>query len=320
MEEIREQYGYVYLTICLSNLKIYIGQAKRKEFDKKYLGSGKYLKRAIEKHERENFECKQINIAFSREELCEQEKFWIKYFRDLGYIMYNITSGGEFGDAMTYNPNRKEIGRKISKGQLNSEEFQKATRSKERGDKISKSRLASKKAKDSYSSKERNDKISKKHKGTKSKRDISPHCLESHALNILKQFHNDKCWKNPNYTYEEQKERRKINISNRVGKKREKYKKSKKKRKIRTKEHSENISKSKIKANKKRKELGINLLKRKKFKQKRGTCQNCLEEFALNILTKYHGDRCFKNPNIDIEAEILRRKKGKYKPKSNETS
>ena len=39
-------YGYIYITTNLINNKIYIGQHKSKNYDKKYLGSGLLLKRA----------------------------------------------------------------------------------------------------------------------------------------------------------------------------------------------------------------------------------------------------------------------------------
>ena len=43
-------YGYIYKTTNLINGKIYIGQHKSEEYDSSYYGSGKLIRRAIEKY------------------------------------------------------------------------------------------------------------------------------------------------------------------------------------------------------------------------------------------------------------------------------
>lgn len=92
-------YGYIYITTNKINGKIYIGQHKSKEYDEKYLGSGKYLRRAIQKYGKENFENRIIEWCKDKQELCEKEKYWIRKYGTLdNEIGYNITPGGEFGD------------------------------------------------------------------------------------------------------------------------------------------------------------------------------------------------------------------------------
>ena len=92
-------FGYIYITYNKISKKIYIGQHKSSKYDKEYLGSGKYLRRAIKKYGKENFENYIIEWCKNKEELCEKEKYWIRKYNTLdNSIGYNITPGGEFGD------------------------------------------------------------------------------------------------------------------------------------------------------------------------------------------------------------------------------
>lgn len=96
--QIKDPYGFVYITTNIKNGKRYIG---KKVFDmgskwKSYLGSGVALKHAISKYGRENFKKHIVAIAFTEEELCFIEK---QYINLLGAVQsedfYNIASGGE---------------------------------------------------------------------------------------------------------------------------------------------------------------------------------------------------------------------------------
>ena len=89
-------YGYIYKTTNKLNNKIYIGQKKSNIFlNEKYLGSGKYLLRAIDKYGKENFEIELIDTANSRKELSDLEIFYIKKFNSTDHtIGYNIAKGG----------------------------------------------------------------------------------------------------------------------------------------------------------------------------------------------------------------------------------
>lgn len=88
-------YGYIYLTTCTVNGKIYIGQHKSHEFDYQYYGSGKALKNAIKKYGISNFTCQLIESCDSKEHLNEREVYWIDYYQSRDTIRgYNITAGG----------------------------------------------------------------------------------------------------------------------------------------------------------------------------------------------------------------------------------
>jgi len=88
---------YIYLTTNLIDGKQYIGQHRGDENDA-YLGSGKIIKKAIEKYGKENF--KKIILEFCKEEeLDEKEKYWIKYYNAYeDENFYNLSEGGQGGD------------------------------------------------------------------------------------------------------------------------------------------------------------------------------------------------------------------------------
>ena len=97
-------YGYIYKTTNIVNGKIYVGQKKSKEFlGQRYLGSGKYLKCAIQHYGEDKFVVSLIKTANSKEELNDLEKFYIKKFNATDYdIGYNIANGAVGGDTYTH--------------------------------------------------------------------------------------------------------------------------------------------------------------------------------------------------------------------------
>ena len=66
--------GYIYKTTNKINQKIYIGKHQSSEYDNRYFGSGKILRRAIEKYGIENFANEMIDTADTDEELNQKEK------------------------------------------------------------------------------------------------------------------------------------------------------------------------------------------------------------------------------------------------------
>ena len=90
-------FGFVYMTKCKENGKLYIGQKKFNHGFETYLGSGVAFKEAVKKYGKENFERIILQIAYSKEELNDYEIKYIELFdasekhnRDF----YNIALGG----------------------------------------------------------------------------------------------------------------------------------------------------------------------------------------------------------------------------------
>ena len=112
-KEIRDPYGFIYITTNLVNGKRYLGQ---KEFNqnnwKTYLGSGIAFKKALEKYGEENFSRNIICICYSEEEL-NQIEYELSVFFDVveSNDWYNLVLGG--GVSRGWHPS-EETKRKIS--------------------------------------------------------------------------------------------------------------------------------------------------------------------------------------------------------------
>jgi group I intron endonuclease len=116
-----EAYGYIYLTTNKINDKRYIGQHKSKDWDYSYYGSGKYLKRAINKYGIESFTCFPLAWAWNKNELNRLEIEYIAHYKP----EYNLTKGGQNNGS---GPRSEETKRKLSKahkGKKLSEEHKK---------------------------------------------------------------------------------------------------------------------------------------------------------------------------------------------------
>lgn len=89
-------YGFIYLTTNIKNGKMYIGQARyRANLSKKYLGSGKEIRQAIEKHGRSSFTREILFEAFSKEDLDWAECHFIAEADAVkSRQYYNISPGG----------------------------------------------------------------------------------------------------------------------------------------------------------------------------------------------------------------------------------
>ena len=87
--------GYIYEIKNKINNKIYIGQTiKSPSQTKNYLGSGKYIKRALEEYGRENFTKRVIEEWDTKEQLNEREMFWIDALNTKEPYGYNVMNGG----------------------------------------------------------------------------------------------------------------------------------------------------------------------------------------------------------------------------------
>jgi hypothetical protein len=108
------------------------------------MGSGKLIKRAIDKYGNNNFYKELICESDSRKYINEMERFFIKYYDSTDpKIGYNIAKGGDGGDTYSgikeRNPEQfKLIRRKISeKGSNRSKEYWEMWAQKRKGRKLS---------------------------------------------------------------------------------------------------------------------------------------------------------------------------------------
>lgn len=117
-------YGYIYLTTNLINNKKYIGQHKSEIFDPNYRGSGKRIKKAIQKYGIDNFSTVPIEKCVDKMDLDNKEKYYISLYNavtDKNY--YNIALGGSGAQVLFQTDETK---RKISlanKGKKRTEEM-----------------------------------------------------------------------------------------------------------------------------------------------------------------------------------------------------
>ena len=109
-EIVNTKFGFVYITEHISKGKFYIGKKSFANNWRTYLGSGKYLKRAIDKYGKDDFKRHIVHISESDEESCEVEKeLIIKYNAIDDEMFYNIHEGGSGGNTMLgYTDEQKE--------------------------------------------------------------------------------------------------------------------------------------------------------------------------------------------------------------------
>ncbi len=106
----------VYKTINKINNKFYVGYDTKN--DSTYLGSGKILKRAIEKYGRENFVKEILEKCNNEQELVKREIYWIDRLnatnKDIGYNIATGGNGGRLGDEVNEKRKKSLTGRKFS--------------------------------------------------------------------------------------------------------------------------------------------------------------------------------------------------------------
>jgi len=91
------KYGYIYVTVDLMNDSLYVGQRASSRFKSNYLGSGRYIEQAVQKHSELNFKVVFICWASSQIELDKLECFYIAEVRRIygrRRRVYNVASGG----------------------------------------------------------------------------------------------------------------------------------------------------------------------------------------------------------------------------------
>lgn len=87
----------IYQTTNKINGKIYIGKHKTANLDDGYLGSGRYLQRAITKYGVDNFTCEVLHLLNSEEEMDAKEREIVNAEFLKRDNVYNLKLGGEGG-------------------------------------------------------------------------------------------------------------------------------------------------------------------------------------------------------------------------------
>lgn len=97
MTSLDNQHFLIYKTTNLINGKIYIGKHKTRCIDDGYMGSGKWLKRAISKYGIENFAREILHECSSEEEMNAKEAELVTEEFCLHGDTYNLCVGGQGG-------------------------------------------------------------------------------------------------------------------------------------------------------------------------------------------------------------------------------
>lgn len=292
----------IYKATNLVNEKVYIGQTirtldyRRRGHEDPNEKNQMLIARAIRKYGKENFSWTQIDFATNQIDLDGKEIFWIRTYmstnRNLGY---NISGGGNGGINWFENhPDKEAIGKKMSNSAKNkppitdearknlsiaisgSEKHKAVMASEEYRKNLSNSQLISEKFQKATRSKEKGENVSKAKKGVKQKLGTCIYCKRVLGLNMITKFHNEHCYMNPTIDKVVERKRRSDWVTD---------------------------------------ETKLNLSKKLKNKKKpTGICIHCNVEMDLSNLLRYHNEHCYENPNVNVEAEKLRRK---FKIKNN---
>lgn len=88
----------IYKTSNVLSGQYYIGCHQTLNLDDGYLGSGKYLKRAIKKYGKENFKFEILHVATSKEEMFKLERSIVNEELVHDPLSYNLKLGGSGGN------------------------------------------------------------------------------------------------------------------------------------------------------------------------------------------------------------------------------
>lgn len=113
------KHSYIYKITNLTNGKTYIGRRiNNNESWEQYYGSGKLITKAIHEEGKNNFSKSLIEYC-SEETTQQREEYWIKYYKSLGKVEYNISLSGYANTAKgSYWPYMSDEERKVASKNL----------------------------------------------------------------------------------------------------------------------------------------------------------------------------------------------------------
>lgn len=94
MVELLDKYNFCYITICLINWKMYVGDHSTDNLNDGYLGSGICLTNAIKKHNKSNFIRIDLEFFKTKQEAFNAQEKYIKIFKTIRPKGYNISPMG----------------------------------------------------------------------------------------------------------------------------------------------------------------------------------------------------------------------------------
>lgn len=111
--------SYIYLVTNNINGKQYVGQHKyhKSGIDSSYKGSGVLLRAAYEKYGIENFTMELLEEC-SNEDMNPLEQLYIEQYNTLTPNGYNICEGGGIYDTISHHPNKEDIIRRSTEGNI----------------------------------------------------------------------------------------------------------------------------------------------------------------------------------------------------------
>ena len=93
----QKKYHYIYKTTNLKNSKYYVGMHSTDNLEDGYMGSGKRLRRSLNKHGKENFKFEILEFFSDRKSLIEREKELVNEELLKDSLSMNLKKGGEGG-------------------------------------------------------------------------------------------------------------------------------------------------------------------------------------------------------------------------------
>ena len=93
----QKKYHYIYKTTCKVNGKYYVGMHSTDDLNDGYIGSGKYLRRSINKYGKENFEVEILEYLDNRKDLINREIEMVNEDLVTDPMCMNLMQGGKGG-------------------------------------------------------------------------------------------------------------------------------------------------------------------------------------------------------------------------------